>query len=195
MSIVGHNGNINQEAKPDVGKPMLWVGIVSIIMLFAVLTSAYIVRQAEGNWLQFSLPWEFYLSTGIIVASSVTMLLAQKAVKNDDQAKLKQSLLVTLLLGIGFAISQFVAWGALIDQGIFFTGARSNASGSYLYVLSGVHLAHLVGGVFALGFTYVKALLGKYSSLKSRGVELTATYWHFLDILWVYLLLFLLFIR
>jgi len=190
--------DINAEfkaARAKAAKPMLWIGIVTMIMLFAGLTSAYIVRQAEGNWLQFNLPLQFYISTAFIVLSSATMLWSVSSIKQNNLANLQRGLLITFLLGIGFAWSQFAAWGDLIETGIFFTGAKSNAAGSYLYVISGVHLAHLGGGLLSLLFTFIKAYRGKYSAENKLGVELVATYWHFLDILWVYLLLFLLFIR
>ncbi len=184
-----------KSARAKAAKPILWIGIVTIIMLFAGLTSAYIVRQAEGNWLQFQLPIQFYISTAFILLSSATMLWAQNGIKAGNESVLQRGLLITLLLGIGFTWSQFSAWDALVDSGIFFAGARSNAAGSYLYVISGVHLAHLAGGLLAILFTFIKAYRGKYSQTNRVGVELTATYWHFLDILWIYLLLFLLFIR
>lgn len=194
MEVADYSSEL-KTARMKAAKPMLWIGIVTIIMLFAGLTSAYIVRQAEGNWLQFQLPIQFYISTAFILLSSATMLWAQNGIKSGNESVLQRGLLITFLLGVGFTWSQFSAWDALVDSGIFFAGARSNAAGSYLYVISGVHLAHLAGGLMALLFTFIKAYRGKYSQENRVGVELTATYWHFLDILWIYLLLFLLFIR
>lgn len=194
MATVNINSEI-QQTRAKAAKPMLWLGIVTIIMLFAGLTSAYIVRQAEGNWLQFELPLQFYISTAFIILSSVTMIWSVSSVKQNNLVNLQRGLLLTLVLGLGFAWSQFAAWSTLVNEGIFFTGARSNAAGSYLYVISGVHLAHLAGGILALFYSFFKAFRRKYSAQNSLGIELVATYWHFLDILWVYLLLFLLFIR
>ena len=184
-----------QEMQNKTAKPMMWIGIVSIIMLFAGLTSAYIVRQAEGNWLQFDLPNQFYISTVCIVFSSITMRYALGAIKANNANGFKMGLLVTFILGLGFAFFQFSGWEALVEQGIYFTGARSNAAAAYLYVISGVHLAHMAGGIIALIFTLVKAYKNKYSRDNYLGIELVGIYWHFLDILWIYLLLFLLFIR
>lgn len=183
------------QIRNKTAKPMLWIGIVSMIMLFAGLTSAYIVRQAEGNWLQFDLPSHFYISTLFIVLSSGSMIYALRNIKNGDVVGLKRGLILTLVLGLGFTLFQFAGWSALVDQGIYFAGAKSNASGAYLYVISGVHLAHLAGGIFALVFTLIKTYLNKYSISNYLGIELVSIYWHFLDILWIYLLLFLLFIR
>jgi len=190
---------ISQEELKDIrnrtAKPLMWVGIVGMVMLFAGMTSAYIVRQAEGNWLYFDLPDTFYVSTAVIMISSMTMLLAQYAIKKDNTTLTTVMLLATLVLGFVFAMLQFQAWGELVDTGVFFAGRESNASGSFLYVLTGLHLAHLAGGLFALIFTSVKSILKKYSAEDHVGIGIAATYWHFLDILWVYLLLFLVFIR
>ena len=174
---------------------MLWISILSMIMLFAGLTSAYIVRQAEGQWLYFELPNTFYVSTAMIVLSSITLLPLVRFAKRNNYNGIVLSLGLTTLFGILFAYFQFEAWGDMIDLGIFFTGAQSNAAGSFLYVITGVHLAHLAGGLIALVFTLVKALLKRYNSNNYTGLELTATFWHFLDILWIYLLLFLMYIR
>ena len=190
---------ISQEELKDIrnrtAKPLMWVGIVGMVMLFAGMTSAYIVRQAEGNWLYYDLPDTFYVSTAVIMISSMTMLLAQYAIKKDNTTLTTVMLLATLVLGFVFAMLQFQAWGELVDTGVFFAGRESNASGSFLYVLTGLHLAHLAGGLFALIFTSVKSILKKYSAEDHVGIGVAATYWHFLDILWVYLLLFLVFIR
>lgn len=190
---------ISKEELKDIrnrtAKPLLWVGIVGMVMLFAGMTSAYIVRQAEGNWLYFDLPETFYVSTAVIVFSSVTMWMAQYAIKRNNLRLTTSMLITTLVLGIVFTLFQFKAWGELVDMGVFFAGRESNASGSFLYALSGLHLAHLAGGLFALTFTSVKSILKKYSAEDHVGIGVAATYWHFLDILWIYLLLFLVFIR
>ncbi|MEX2597176.1 MAG: cytochrome c oxidase subunit 3 [Salibacteraceae bacterium] len=181
--------------KAKTAKPMMWVGIVGIVMLFAGMTSAYIVRQAEGNWLYFDLPDTFYLSTVVIVLSSATMALSQYAIRRNNISLTANMLVLTLVLGVVFALLQFKAWGELVDMGVFFAGRESNPSGSFLYAISGLHLVHIAGGILALIFTTVKAYLKKYSADDYVGIEVAATYWHFLDILWIYLLLFLVFIR
>lgn len=184
-----------QEARNKAAKPLLWIGIVSIVMLFAGLTSAYVVRADNGNWLLFDLPNEFYMSTAIILASSLSMLMAQRAVKKSNYTHLIIALGITLALGFGFCITQYQGWKVLVNQGIVFAGKYSNASGSFLYVLTGVHLAHLLGGIISLLVVFIKSLRKKYNAENRLGVELCAIYWHFLDILWVYLFLFLYFIR
>jgi len=173
-------------------KPLLWIGIVSILMLFAGLTSAYIVRQAEGDWLLFELPKMFYLSTVIIIISSISMNYALISAKRNNFSNIKIALALTLLLGLGFVLSQFMAWKALVGQEVFLVG---NVSGSFLYVLSGLHLAHLAGGIISLSVVLSGALKEQYNSENKLGLELCSIYWHFLDVLWVYLFLFFVFLR
>lgn len=180
-----------RQAQRSVAKPLLYVGIVSIVMLFAGLTSAYVVRANNGNWLVFELPSIAILSTGIIVTSSLTMLLAQWAIKKDQLGRTSLFLGITLVLGIAFFFTQIEAWKELTSKQIYFVGKYSNASGSFLYLIALVHLAHMSGGIIALFVSLFKSLRGRYSSTNSLGIELTAIYWHFLDLLWVYLFLFL----
>ena len=174
-------------------KIVLWVAMASMIMLFAGLTSGYVVRQAEGNWMQFEVPLAFYFSTGLLMASSVTMLWAQKAVKNDQLQSLKTALIITLGLGLAFVFSQFLGYNQLVNQGVYFTGG--NIAGSFFYVITGLHIAHLAGGILALIFTSGKAIIEKYNSGNVLGIQLCASYWHFLDFLWLYLFVFLVAIR
>lgn len=176
-------------------KMLLWLGIGSIIMLFAGLTSAYIVRQAEGNWLAFNLPNLFWLSTFIIIVSSLTVNWAVVEVKRNNTKKLKKAIIVTIILGLFFALTQFLAWKDLFQNNIVFAGTYSNPAGSFLYVITGLHLAHLIGGLIALVIVLYKSVKGVYNSENTLGVQLCATYWHFLDVLWVYLFLFLLLLR
>ncbi len=178
-------------AERKAAKPLLYIGIVSMVMLFAGLTSAYVVRADNGNWLVFHLPDIAILSTAIIVTSSLTMLLAQHAIKKDNYMLTSLGLFLTLALGIAFFFTQIEAWKQLTAQGIYFVGKFANASGSFLYLIASVHLAHMIGGLIALAVSLTKSLLKKYSSSDSLGIELTAIYWHFLDLLWVYLFLFL----
>jgi cytochrome c oxidase subunit III len=178
-------------AQRKAAKPLLYIGIVSIVMLFAGLTSAYVVRADNGNWLVFHLPSIAIVSTALIVTSSLTMFVAQLAIKKDNYRLTSLALFATLALGIAFFFTQIQAWKELTAQGIYFVGKYANASGSFLYLIALVHLAHMIGGLIALAVSLTKALLKKYSSSDYLGIELTAIYWHFLDFLWVYLFLFL----
>jgi cytochrome c oxidase subunit III len=170
-------------------KLLLWLSMVGMVMMFAGLSSGYIVRQAESNWQVFELPSIFYVSTALIVLSSFSMQWAFIAVKKDHLAGLRIGLFITLGLGLAFAFTQFISWSNLVDQGIFFTG---NPSGSFLYVLTGLHLAHLAGGIIYLMFITTRSIQGRYHSANYLPVELGTIFWHFLDALWVYLFIFLL---
>ena len=182
-----------EEQKKKSAKPLLWISMISMSMVFAGLTSALVVTKAEENWLQFDYPIWFYISTVLIILSSFTMNWAKNNVKKDNLEMAQKGFLWTLVLGLGFALSQYLTWGALYNEGVYFTGPGSNASGSFLYVLTLLHLLHLAGGIIALLITTYKAKIGAYSSENSLGVELTAIFWHFLDFLWLYLFLFLLY--
>jgi cytochrome c oxidase subunit 3 len=169
-------------------KFLLWMFMVSIVMIFASLTSAYIVRQAEGNWLAFELPSILWYSTIILLLSSVTAQLAYRSAKQDNISALKIYLSVSVVLGISFLVSQFYTWGALVDNSVFFVG---NPSGSFLYVIMGVHGFHLVSGIVYLVFMLVRTFLHKVHSKNLLHLGLSVSYWHFLDALWLYLFVFL----
>lgn len=184
-----------EEQQKKSAKPLLWVSMVSMSMVFAGLTSAYVVRKAEGNWLDFEFPIWFYLSTVFILVSSWTILKAKKSIKANQNEKAVKFTKATFFLGLAFALSQFLTWDTLTSQGVYFTGPGSNASGSFLYVLMLLHLFHLAGGVIALCVSWFKTAKGKYTPENTLGFELTVIFWHFLDFLWLYLFLFLLYIH
>ncbi len=176
-------------------KPLLWIGIVSIVMMFAGLTSAYVVRADNGNWLVFQLPPIAIISTAVIICSSLTMFLAQMSIKKDKLGLASAFLFITFILGLVFTYTQYAGWKELTAQGIYFLGKYSNASGSFLYLIAVMHLLHLFGGLIALLITLTKSLRKRYNSQDYLGIELAAIYWHFLDVLWIYLFLFLYFFR
>jgi cytochrome c oxidase subunit III len=182
-------------ARRKAAKPMMYLAIVSMVMLFAGLTSAYVVRAGSGNWLVFRLPDIAILSTAVIITSSLTMLIAQRATRKDNHRLASAALFATLALGIVFFFTQIEGWRQLTAQGIYFVGKYSNASGSFLYIIAMVHLLHMSGGIIALTVSFTKSVLKKYSSADHLGLDLTAIYWHFLDLLWVYLFLFLYYYR
>ena len=181
--------------REKVARPLLWIAMMSMFMIFAALTSAYYVRMEKGDWLSFELPQMFYISTAVILISSVTMNWVLASAKKNNFKNIKIASLITLLLGISFVVCQFKAWGILVDQKVFFAGKYSNASGSFLYALTGLHLAHLAGGIIALLVVWIKSLGQRYNSENLLGIRLCAIFWHFLDVLWIYLFLFLLFVR
>ena len=209
-------------SEPEIQKKafrgLVWLGIVSITMLFGGLTSAYIVRQGEGKWVEFDLPQLFKISSFIIILSSLTMQWGLISLRKSNLRNLKIAMILTVILGAGFVFSQYYAWSELYNNGIVFTGRISdiksefkyipsgketiaeaadvgNVAGSFLYVLTGLHVAHLLVGVIALIVVFSRALAGKYSAANHNGVKMCAIYWHFLGGLWLYLFLFLLYIR
>ncbi len=187
--------NEKREIREKVAKPLLWIGMISMSMVFAGLTSAYVVRQGKGDWLQFDLPRMFYVSTALILISSVSMNWVLSSAKKNDFKNIKLASLITLLLGFAFVICQFKAWGILVDQKVYFTGKYSNPAGSFLYMLTFLHLLHLVGGLISVSVVSAKAFRQKYNSENLLGIKLSALFWHFLTILWIYLFLFILFVR
>lgn len=170
----------------------LWLFIVTVIMIFAALTSAYIVRKADGNWLEFPLPTILWINSGIILLSSATIQWAYISAKRNEFANLKLALIITSFLGIAFLVGQFEAWKDLVDMKVFFGGSTSNPSGSFLYVITGVHAAHLISGIIFLLVCLFSSFNFKIHSKNLVQLEMCATYWHFLDFLWIYLFSFLL---
>lgn len=176
-------------------KSLLWVAMISMVMVFAGLTSAYVVCTDRKDWVFFELPRLFYISTALIIMSSVTMNWAISSVKKNNFSAVKKATLLTLIIGGLFIICQFEAWEVLYNENIVFAGNQSNVAGSFLYVLTGLHLAHLIGGIFAVLVVWIKSLREKYTAENHIGLTLCAIFWHFLDVLWIYLFLFLLFVR
>ena len=166
----------------------LWLFMVTVVMLFAAWTSAYIVRQAEGNWLDYDLPEIFWLTSGIVVLSSITLQWAYFSAKKDNFVQLRLGMVLTVILGITFLIGQWYSWIALVDRDVFFVG---NPAGSFLYVLTGMHGLHLISGLIFLIIVLISSFQFKVHSKAMVPMEMLTTYWHFLGGLWLYLFLFL----
>lgn len=175
---------------------MLWFGIVSLIMGFAGWTSAYIVSSKREDWVSdMELPSAFFISTAIIVLSSITYLIAKRAVAKDNQKGATMFLLITLGLGITFISLQFYGFSQMLESGYYFTGPTSNIKLSYVFLLAAVHIAHVVAGLITLLVVLVQQLRNKYAPDNMLGMELGASFWHFLDFIWVYLILFMYFVK
>lgn len=172
-------------------KMMLWVGMISISMTFAGLTSAYVVSSSRADWLdKFQIPNAFTISTFLIVLSSATFYSAKKLLIKKKIRKTELLTFFTFVLGLLFVYFQFKGFGDIINQGYYFTGAESSITTSFLYVLVLLHLAHLFSGLIVLLVVFYQLQKGSYSGLKTLGFELAHLYWHFLGILWIYLYLF-----
>lgn len=172
-------------------KMLLWFAMISFIMVFAGLTSAFIVSKSRPDWKPIALPLAFSISTAVILISSLTFLLAKKAIKKDNRSQTTLYLWVTLFLGIAFVFFQFQGFKILVDQGFFPTGPTANVNSSFLFVLVFMHLVHLFGGLIALLVVIYNHFKQKYNSKQTLGLELGGIFWHFLDFLWLYLFLFL----
>lgn len=166
----------------------LFLACASMVMLFAAFTSAYVVRKAAGNWLEFRLPDIFLVSTVIILASSATAHLANRSYRAEQVAAFRRWTLFTVVLGLLFVVTQYLGWQRLVEIGVPLNG---NPSGSFVYVISGFHAAHVLGGIVAWLLILRTALRPfRVSAQRRLHLELTSIYWHFVDALWVYLLLF-----
>ncbi|GAB5401716.1 MAG: cytochrome c oxidase subunit 3 [Aureisphaera sp.] len=178
-------------------KMMLWFGMVSLGMSFAGFTSSYIVSKNRKDWLQdLELPQAFFWSLLVILISSVTMHVAKIMVQRNKSKEGMGLLILTFLLGLLFIWFQVQGFSQMIESmGIYFTGKTSNIKGSFIYVIAIVHIAHVVAGLLALLVVIYNHYKQKYKNGKTLGIELAATFWHFVDFLWVYLFLFFYFVR
>ena len=184
-----------KQAKRKSAKPMLWVSMISMTMLFAGLTSAYVVSRNRADWVSFDLPNAFYISTFLIITSSITFMLAKFFIKKDNRQLTTLFLVSTLFLGVGFMFFQLEGFNALLNANLFFTGEQSTVKSSFIYGITGSHLAHVFAGILVVLVVFYNHLTKKYTSSNYLGLELGAIFWHFVDILWIYLFLFFYFIR
>ncbi len=183
---------MEQRKKIHPHKFTMWVGIASILMMFAGFTSAYIIKRNQAKWVTFDLPQAFWYSTAAILLSSVTLYLALRSFKNRQMPKYRQLITATVVLGIIFIVLQIVGFRQLTQSGM---ALGNEVSVDFLYVIIGVHAVHVAGGIIALIVLFAKAFRTKVRSYNSIPVEVASTYWHFVDALWIYLLVFLIMIR
>jgi cytochrome c oxidase subunit III len=183
-SIINKRNNIHPQ------KFALWAAMASITMMFGAFTSAYIVKQAAGNWLEFSLPSLFLLSTVTILLSSVFIHFSFKSFEQGVERRYKLFLVLTLVLGLFFIIFQYLGWQELYTRGV---NLKGNVSGSFFYLISGIHALHVLGGIAALIVALIHAYTLKFnvSTTRKNRFDLVVNYWHFVDLLWVYLFIFL----
>lgn len=179
-----------QRKKIHPHKFTLWVGIGSIIMMFAGLTSAFIVKRSQPNWAMLEIPKVFWVSTLVILASSVTVQLAVKAFRERNMDRYRNMLNLTAVLGLVFLVLQVIGFLQYRSMDIRLIGAGSNASFSFVLAIAGLHGLHVIGGVIALLVIALRANSRKRRNYSPVPVEVAATYWHFVDILWIYLILF-----
>jgi cytochrome c oxidase subunit 3 len=169
----------------------LWIAIGSIIMMFAGLTSAYIVKGEQPGWTTVLVPKLFYYSTAVMLLSSLTMQMAHKAFKERSMQQYRTLITVTAVLGLAFVVMQVIGFQQLYHSGVKLEGG--SGAGQFLYIIFGLHALHVLGGVIALLFMFLKAFSAKIRSYNVVPVEVVSTYWHFVDFLWIYLFVFFLF--
>ena len=183
----------------------MWLAMGSISMMFAGLTSAYVVREGQGNWRYYDLPFVFWISTAVILASSVTIFLGVRAFRARMMPRYRALITITLLLGILFGVFQCIGFYQLYTtpQPYVMNGITSaadaapviiagNPSESFLFIITGLHLAHILGGIIALLIVYLRAYRRNLKVYNVTGLEIVAGYWHFVDILWIYFFIFFL---
>lgn len=191
------NADKEYNGKMHPKKFALMLLIIGMVMLFAGLTSAFLVRKAEGNWLNFNLPVHFIYSTVAVLVGSLTMYLAYRSAKNDNILMVQILMGLTLISGLAFVYFQYEGFLNLADRGIYFAPPRGSegglVSGSFVLTLVGMHLLHLLGGLIFVTVVFVKSLLYKVHKKNTLSISMCNTYWHFVGILWIYLYLFLYF--
>ncbi len=177
-------------------KNMLWFGIISLTMSFAGLTSAYVVSKERPDWIStFEIPQAFYISLVLIIVSSITIHFALTAIKKQQNGIGMFLLVTTFLIGVLFVVFQFVGFSEIIKEGYNFTGPTSSITTSFIYLVVLLHIAHVFAGLISLSVVIYNHYKLKYENGKTLGIELAATFWHFVDVVWIYLFLFLYFVK
>jgi cytochrome c oxidase subunit III len=182
---------VTQRNKIHPHKFTMWVAIGSIVMMFAGLTSAFIVKSNQTNWNPVTMPKVFWFSTAAILLSSITIQMSLRSFKQREMSQYRLLIGLTLVLGMVFVLLQWAGFQQLWVQHITF---RGSGAGQFLYVIFGLHVLHVIGGVITLLVMFIRAFIGKTKLYSSVPVEVAATYWHFVDFLWIYLLVFFLLI-
>jgi len=185
--------SMQQRKKIHPHKFTMWIAIGSIIMMFAGLTSAYIVKSNQASWQQVKTPQVFWYSTVVILLSSLTIQMALRSFKQREMNRYRQLMSVTMILGVVFIVLQWNGFMQLWNSGIQFKGVAG--AGQFLYVIFGLHALHVAGGAVVLIVMLIKAFFGITKTYGSTGIEVMATYWHFVDILWIYLFVFFILIN
>lgn len=185
-----------EEKRKRSKKMMLWFAIISLSMMFAGLTSAYVVSRTRPDWLnEFELPSAFIWSTLIIILSSVTLHFSKKLIENNKRDKASYLMWFTLLLGVSFVYLQFIGFQQILAEGYYFTGSASSITTTFVYLIVIAHIAHVVAGLIVLLVVIYNHYKQRYGAGQMLGIELGATFWHFVDVLWIFLFLFLYFYR
>lgn len=168
----------------------VWIGIAGIVMFFAAISSAMVVRRVGDDWRVLDMPEALWVSTTLLILSSLSFEAARRQLKTGTLGGLRVTLAATVLLGLGFLGGQLVGWAQLADQGIFLS---TNPSSSFFYLLTAAHGLHVLGGLAALGYVATRVLTARPRGDRLALMDASALYWHFMDVLWLYLLFLLLY--
>jgi cytochrome c oxidase subunit 3 len=188
IKAVEQNSKVNdQRKKIHPHKFTLWVGLGSIIMMFAGLTSAYVVKRDQTGWTGFTIPRAFWYSTGVILVSSLTVQMALRAFKEREMPRYRNLITITAALGVLFVVLQWMGFRHIWNSGVTFHGS---GAGQFLYVIAGLHALHVMAGVIALIVLFIKAFSTRIRNYNIVPMEVMSTYWHFVDLLWLYLFIF-----
>ena len=182
----------NIEKRERTFKQMLYFGLVSLSMSFAGLTSAYIISRQREDWVSFDLPKVFYLSTLLIILSSIAFYFAKKAMQKENKATTNYLLITSLVLGVAFVYLQYQGYLDLTAAGFFFTGKESNVASSLFDIVAFAHAVHVFIGILVILVLLFNNYRGKYTATDFLGIKLGEIFWHFLGGLWVFLFLFFL---
>jgi cytochrome c oxidase subunit 3 len=185
----GDSGDSGSSFPISKGQVGIWILLTAIIMLFAGLSSAYIVLRGVPSWQNIQLPSLLWTNTAVLLLSSVAIELSRRAVRRDDVDSMRRWLAVGGVLGLAFLVGQLAAWRQLVSAGVYLP---STLQSSFFYILTGLHGLHLMGGVVALGIVLVMAFKNRLSAFRYEPLKLCSTYWHVMDALWVWLFLLLL---
>jgi heme/copper-type cytochrome/quinol oxidase subunit 3 len=191
------NNSVNNKSRVDRAKKMmLWFGMISLTMSFLGITSGYIVSKERPDWLtDFQIPQAFYISLVVILLSSVTMFIAKRSVVAQERKNGLMFLIITFLLGVTFVFFQFKGFSEIISSGYFFTGSESTITTSFIYLVVLLHLTHIIAALISVLVVIYNHYKQRYTLGNTVGIEIAATFWHFVDVLWIYLFLFFYFVR
>ncbi len=193
---MAYTDDTNEVKRRRAKKMMLWFAMISMAMSFAGITSAYVVSKSRPDWLtDFQIPQAFYISLVVVLISSLTIYMARVSVQKENHKAGMVLLILTFVLGVLFMVLQFNGFSQIIENGYFFTGSESTITTSFIYLVVILHMAHITGALIALLVVIYNHFKQKYHNGQTLGIELAETFWHFVDILWIYLFLFFYFVR
>ena len=185
----GDHGDPGSSFPLSKGQIGTWILLTAVIMLFAGLSSAYIVLRGVPTWQNIELPYLLWPNTAVLLLSSLALEISRRAIRRNDIRSMKRWLVVGGVLGFGFLAGQLAAWRQLVNAGVYLPSTQQS---SFFYILTGLHGLHLLGGIVALGIVLAMALKDRLSAFHYEPLNLASTYWHVMDAIWIYLFLMML---